>query len=115
MQCYNKVDTISIEEMDRLARQPNSVVISCGLKLNLDYLLDLIWEYLQLLRVYTKKRGGIKSERVRERERCEYYLAMFICLCSCVIYCTVVIVTFDNYTNDVNIIFTQSHQTCLIL
>ena len=62
MQCYNKVDTISIEEMDRLARQPNSVVISCGLKLNLDYLLDLIWEYLQLLRVYTKKRGGIERE-----------------------------------------------------
>ena len=44
--------------MDRLSRQDNSVVISCGLKLNLDYLLDQIWEYLQLLRVYTKKRGG---------------------------------------------------------
>ncbi|XP_003382785.1 PREDICTED: developmentally-regulated GTP-binding protein 2-like [Amphimedon queenslandica] len=55
--CYNKVDTISIEEMDRLARQPNCIVISCGLKLNLDYLLEVIWEYLQLLRVYTKRRG----------------------------------------------------------
>lgn len=48
--------------MDRLARQPNSIVISCGLKLNLDYLLDQIWEYLQLLRVYTKRRGGRVNE-----------------------------------------------------
>lgn len=27
LQVYNKVDQISIEEVDRLARQPNSVVI----------------------------------------------------------------------------------------
>ena len=59
MQCYNKVDTVSIEEVDRLARTPNSIVISCGLKLNLDYLLYQIWEYLQLIRVYTKRRGGV--------------------------------------------------------
>lgn len=52
------MDTISIEELDRLARQPHSIVISCGLKLNLDYLLDIIWEYLHLIRVYTKRRGG---------------------------------------------------------
>lgn len=55
--CYNKIDTTSIEEVDRLARQPYSIVISCGLGLNLDYLLYQIWEYLQLIRVYTKRRG----------------------------------------------------------
>ncbi|RVE69270.1 hypothetical protein OJAV_G00076080 [Oryzias javanicus] len=54
---YNKVDQISIEEVDRLARQPNSVVISCGMKLNLDYLLEMLWEYLALICIYTKKRG----------------------------------------------------------
>ncbi|KAF8767048.1 Developmentally-regulated GTP-binding protein like [Argiope bruennichi] len=27
------------------------------MKLNLDYLLDKLWEYLALIRVYTKKRG----------------------------------------------------------
>uniref|UniRef100_A0A4W4EH92 Developmentally regulated GTP binding protein 2 n=1 Tax=Electrophorus electricus TaxID=8005 RepID=A0A4W4EH92_ELEEL len=54
---YNKVDQISIEEVDRLARQPNSVVISCGMKLNLDYLLEQLWEYLALICLYTKKRG----------------------------------------------------------
>ena len=58
MQCYNKVDTVSLEEVDRLARLPYSVVISCELELNFDTLLYLIWEYLSLLRVYTKKRGG---------------------------------------------------------
>merc|ERR1712012_635716 len=30
---------------------------SCNMKLNLDYLLDKMWEYLALVRVYTKKRG----------------------------------------------------------
>uniref|UniRef100_A0A8C4SJK4 Developmentally regulated GTP binding protein 2 n=1 Tax=Erpetoichthys calabaricus TaxID=27687 RepID=A0A8C4SJK4_ERPCA len=54
---YNKVDQISMEEVDRLARRPNSVVISCGMKLNLDYLLEMLWEYLALICIYTKRRG----------------------------------------------------------
>lgn len=54
---YNKIDSISIEEVDRLAREPNSVVISCELNLNLDYLLERIWEALGMLMVYTKRRG----------------------------------------------------------
>lgn len=35
---YNKIDQISLEEVDKLARQPHSVVVSCNMKLNLDYL-----------------------------------------------------------------------------
>jgi len=35
--------------------RPDSVVISCGLNLNMDYLLEKIWEKLALVRVYTKK------------------------------------------------------------
>lgn len=54
---YNKIDQISIEEVDRIARQPHSVVVSCNMKLNLDYLLEVLWEYLALIRVYTKKPG----------------------------------------------------------
>ncbi|KAJ4443212.1 Developmentally-regulated GTP-binding protein 2, partial [Periplaneta americana] len=54
---YNKIDQISIEEVDRIARQPNSLVVSCNMKLNLDYLLEQLWEYLSLIRVYTKKPG----------------------------------------------------------
>eukprot|EP01132_Coremiostelium_polycephalum_P001332 gene1332-1678_t len=54
---YNKIDQLSIEEIDKIARKQHSVVISCNMSLNLDYLLDKIWEYLSLVRVYTKKRG----------------------------------------------------------
>jgi len=54
---YNKIDQISLEEVDRLAHLPHSVVISCEMKLNMDYLLDSVWEHLNLIRVYTKKPG----------------------------------------------------------
>ncbi len=55
---YNKIDQISIEEVNRLARQPHTVVVSCNMMLNLDFLLETIWNYLNLLRVYTKKPGN---------------------------------------------------------
>lgn len=29
---YNKIDVVGIDDVDRLSRQPNSVVISCNLK-----------------------------------------------------------------------------------
>lgn len=51
------MDTITIEEMDKLAREPDSIVISVHMKLNLDALLAKMWEYMGLIRVYTKKRG----------------------------------------------------------
>lgn len=54
---YNKIDTISLEEVDELARVKHNIVISCQMKLNLDYLLLKMWEYLDLTRVYTKKKG----------------------------------------------------------
>ncbi|KAL0950740.1 hypothetical protein HGRIS_007514 [Hohenbuehelia grisea] len=54
---YNKVDAISLELVDKLARTPHTVVISCELNLNLDYLIDRIWDELSLVKVYTKKRG----------------------------------------------------------
>ncbi|WVZ22750.1 hypothetical protein V8G54_001294 [Vigna mungo] len=54
---YNKIDVIGIDDVDRLARQPNSVVISCNLKLNLDRLLARMWDEMGLVRVYTKPQG----------------------------------------------------------
>uniref|UniRef100_T1ILS8 OBG-type G domain-containing protein n=1 Tax=Strigamia maritima TaxID=126957 RepID=T1ILS8_STRMM len=54
---YNKIDQISIEEINRIAHEPHSVVVSCNMKLNLDYLLEKLWEYLALIRIYTKKRA----------------------------------------------------------
>lgn len=54
---YNKIDQISLEEVNRIARRPHSVVVSCNMKLNLDYLLEVLWAYLAFIRVYTKKPG----------------------------------------------------------
>ncbi|XP_055346580.1 developmentally-regulated GTP-binding protein 2-like [Paramacrobiotus metropolitanus] len=54
---YNKIDNISLEEVDRLAHLPNSVVISVQMQLNLDYLLEMMWLYLSMMRIYTKKPG----------------------------------------------------------
>ena len=54
---YNKIDTVSIEDVDMLARRPHSLVMGVHDKLNLDYLLKKIWEYMSLVRVYTKRRG----------------------------------------------------------
>lgn len=54
---FNKIDTISLEEVDEIAHRKDHVVISCHMRLNLDYLLEKIWEKLDLVRVYTKKRS----------------------------------------------------------
>ncbi|GKC92940.1 developmentally-regulated G-protein 2, partial [Tanacetum coccineum] len=54
---YNKIDVVGIDDVDKLARQPNSIVISCNLKLNLDRLLAKMWEAMGLVRVYTKPQG----------------------------------------------------------
>ena len=55
---YNKIDTVSIEDVDQLARLPNTTVISSGMKLGLDLLKEKVWEMLGLVRVYTKKKGS---------------------------------------------------------
>eukprot|EP00656_Telonema_subtile_P020895 TRINITY_DN21954_c0_g1_i4.p1 TRINITY_DN21954_c0_g1~~TRINITY_DN21954_c0_g1_i4.p1 ORF type:complete len:130 (+),score=23.14 TRINITY_DN21954_c0_g1_i4:238-627(+) len=55
--CYNKIDTMTIEEIDVLAREPYTVVISCHQGLNLGYLVERIWDILGMVRVYTKRRG----------------------------------------------------------
>jgi ribosome-interacting GTPase 1 len=54
---YNKIDVVGIDDVDKLARQPNSLVISCNLQLNLDRLLARMWEEMGLVRVYTKPQG----------------------------------------------------------
>eukprot|EP00241_Pyramimonas_parkeae_P005727 CAMPEP_0114270220 /NCGR_PEP_ID=MMETSP0058-20121206/27109_1 /TAXON_ID=36894 /ORGANISM="Pyramimonas parkeae, CCMP726" /LENGTH=404 /DNA_ID=CAMNT_0001388917 /DNA_START=6 /DNA_END=1220 /DNA_ORIENTATION=- len=54
---YNKADIISLEEVDALMRTPNSVAISCYMKLGLEYLMERVWDAMGLVRVYTKKAG----------------------------------------------------------
>lgn len=52
---YNKIDTVSLEDVIKLSNEADSVCISCNLKLGTDYFLEKLWEYLDLVRVYTKK------------------------------------------------------------
>ncbi|TIA75912.1 hypothetical protein E3P77_03901 [Wallemia ichthyophaga] len=54
---YNKIDGVSLEEVNRLAHEPNTVPLSCEMDLNLDYLIERMWEQLDLLKIYTKRRG----------------------------------------------------------
>ena len=54
---YNKIDMTSIEECQRICAMPDCMVLSPRLKLNLDIFKDMLWEYLGLVRVYTKPRG----------------------------------------------------------
>ncbi|DAA78422.1 TPA_exp: Uncharacterized protein A8136_4398 [Trichophyton benhamiae CBS 112371] len=53
----NKIDAISIEELDLLYRIPNACPISSERGWNIDELLELMWEKLNLRRVYTKPKG----------------------------------------------------------
>lgn len=54
---YNKIDSLSIEEVDELARKPYSIVISVYMKLGIELMLYRIWQMMGLMRIYTKKKG----------------------------------------------------------
>ena len=61
---YNKIDTITMEEVDQLARMPHSCVGSVRGGFNIspdhredDLLKSYMWKYLGLTRIYTKRKG----------------------------------------------------------
>jgi len=51
--CLNKIDQITVEELDILDRIPHYVMISAHLEWNLDELLAKMWDYLGLIRMYS--------------------------------------------------------------
>jgi len=53
----NKIDDITLEELEILDQIPHYVPISAHLEWNLDGLMDTMWEYLDLIRIYTKPKG----------------------------------------------------------
>jgi len=55
----NKIDAISIEELDLLYRIPNACPISSEHGWNIDELLEQMWDKLNLVRVYTKPKGKL--------------------------------------------------------
>ncbi|TCD67675.1 hypothetical protein EIP91_012041 [Steccherinum ochraceum] len=69
----NKIDAISIEELDLLYKIPMSVPVSSREWMNIDELIDKMWETLNLVRVYTKPRGlapDYSSPVVLKRGKC---------------------------------------------
>jgi len=54
---YNKIDSISLEHLDKLAREPNTALMSCELDLGIRDVVDKCWEELRLIRIYTKRKG----------------------------------------------------------
>jgi ribosome-interacting GTPase 1 len=55
----NKIDQISIEELDIIYRIPHSIPISAHHEWNFDDLLEKMWTYLNLARIYTKPKGQL--------------------------------------------------------
>jgi ribosome-interacting GTPase 1 len=54
---YNKIDSVSLDFLDKLAREPQTVVMSCELDLGIQDVVDRCWEELKLIRIYTKRKG----------------------------------------------------------
>ena len=50
----NKIDQITLEELNVLCKLPHYCPVCAYHEWNLDGLVDMIWEYLDLLRIYTK-------------------------------------------------------------
>jgi small GTP-binding protein len=55
----NKIDQISIEELDLIYKIPHAVPISAHHGWNFDDLLQKSWDYLNLIRIYTKPRAQL--------------------------------------------------------
>ncbi|XP_034061186.1 developmentally-regulated GTP-binding protein 1 [Gymnodraco acuticeps] len=55
----NKIDQISIEELDIIYKVPHCVPISAHSRWNFDDLLEKMWDYLKLVRIYTKPKGQL--------------------------------------------------------
>jgi small GTP-binding protein len=56
---FNKIDQITVEELEILDQIPNYVPISSGLKWNLDELMESIWDRCNMMRIYTKPKGAM--------------------------------------------------------
>ncbi|KAG5188168.1 DRG1, developmenally regulated GTPase 1 [Tribonema minus] len=55
----NKIDQLTIEELDIICQIPHHVVVSAHHRWNLDELMEKIWEYCNMIRIYTKPKGQI--------------------------------------------------------
>lgn len=55
----NKIDQITLEELEVMDKLPHYCPVCAYLEWNLDGLVEMVWEYLDLIRVYTKPKGRL--------------------------------------------------------
>mmetsp|Transcript_31761 Transcript_31761/g.90206 ORF Transcript_31761/g.90206 Transcript_31761/m.90206 type:complete len:371 (+) Transcript_31761:42-1154(+) len=55
----NKIDQITLEELNILDKLPHYCPVCAYLEWNLDGLIEMSWDYLGLLRIYTKPKGKL--------------------------------------------------------
>ena len=55
----NKIDSITIEELDLLDKVPHYCMISAAHMWGMEDFLETMWTYLNMTRVYTKPKGAI--------------------------------------------------------
>lgn len=55
----NKIDQLTIEELDIIDQLPHHVPISAHHGWNLEELLETIWDYTKMIRIYTKPKGQV--------------------------------------------------------
>lgn len=55
----NKIDQITLEELNVLDRMPHYCPVCAYHEWNLDGLVAMIWDYLKLIRIYTKPKGKL--------------------------------------------------------
>ncbi len=59
MYVLNKIDKICMEELDVICKHQHYVPISAQDEWNFDELLETMWDYCKMIRIYTKPRGQI--------------------------------------------------------
>mmetsp|Transcript_19799 Transcript_19799/g.30998 ORF Transcript_19799/g.30998 Transcript_19799/m.30998 type:complete len:379 (-) Transcript_19799:80-1216(-) len=70
---YNKIDCLTMDEIDRLARLPYSVVLSLQLDLNIEETKEAAWELMNITRVYCKPKNGkpdFAAPHILRSDRC---------------------------------------------
>mmetsp|Transcript_1975 Transcript_1975/g.3593 ORF Transcript_1975/g.3593 Transcript_1975/m.3593 type:complete len:377 (-) Transcript_1975:46-1176(-) len=56
---FNKIDSLTIEELDILDQMPNYVPISSQHGWNIEELMENIWDRCNMIRIYTKPKGQL--------------------------------------------------------
>jgi small GTP-binding protein len=55
----NKIDQITLEELNVISKLPHYCPVCAYLEWNLDGLVEMMWQYLDLIRIYTKPKGKL--------------------------------------------------------